>query len=279
MKAKQLNIFGELEDIEFGIPPAAKKTRKEKFEDYEAFVAKFDKNAPKTTDDCYTPQAIYDAVLEWLGERVDLKGRSIVRPFYPGGDYVNYEYSKNCVVVDNPPFSMIASICRFYLANNINYFLFAPGLTLFSLILKGNCDVVIKTAIKYHNGANVATGFKTNLFNDLSVLLAPSLDKKIAAASPQPKKTVKMPFNVISSALLRKAVGVEDIEIKPKDLVYINKLDAGVKIYGGGYFVSTRLAKRSWRADFDNDGRYELSAREKDIIKKLDKDEEESETS
>lgn len=271
MKAKQLNIFGELEDIEFGMPPAANKTRKEKLEDYEAFVAKFDKNAPKTTDDCYTPQAVYDAVLEWLGERVDLKGRSIVRPFYPGGDYVNYEYPENCVVVDNPPFSIVSSICRFYLANNIDYFLFAPGLTLFFPDLSGNCNVVIKTKIKYHNGATVCTGFKTNLFNDISILLASSLDKKITEAQESSlicKKRLKIPFNVISSALLQKVVGVEDIGIKHKDLVYTKKLDAGVPIFGNGYFISTRLAKRLWGKDFDNDGCYELSAREKDIIKK-----------
>lgn len=209
MKAKQLNIFGELEDIEFGMPPAANKTRKDKFEDYEAFVAKFDKDAPKTTDDCYTPQAVYDAVLEWLGERIDLKGRSIVRPFYPGGDYVNYEYPENCVVVDNPPFSIVTSICKFYLANNIDYFLFAPGLTLFSSNLKGNCDVVIKTSIKYHNGAIVLTGFKTNLFNDLSVLLATSLDKKIAEAQKLPppicKKAVRNAFQCNIIGVVKKS--------------------------------------------------------------------------
>lgn len=88
-----------------------------------------------------------------------------------------------------------------------------------------------------------------------------------------------MPFNVISSALLKKAIGGEDIGIKPKELVYIKKLDAGVAIFGNGYFVSTRLAKRLWGKDFDNDGCYELSAREKDIIKKLDEDEKEGETS
>ena len=182
MKPKQLNIFGELEDIELDAPPAAKRSQKEILEDYDAFIAKFDKDAPKTTDDCYTPQAVYDAVLEWLGERVNLKGRSIVRPFYPGGDYVNYEYPENCVVVDNPPFSIVSKICRFYQANEIDYFLFAPGLMLFSGGIKGNCDVIIKSPIKYHNGADIATGFKTNLFNNLSVMIASSLSDMIDEA-------------------------------------------------------------------------------------------------
>ena len=111
--------------------PKVKRSRKEVVEDYDAFVAKFKKDAPKTTDDCYTPQPVYEAVLSWLGERVNLDGRSIVCPFYPGGDYKNEEYPENCVVVDNPPFSILAEIVRFYVAAGIPFFLFAPSLTLF----------------------------------------------------------------------------------------------------------------------------------------------------
>ena len=36
-----------------------------KGETYEEFVAKFKKNAPKTTDDCYTPQPVYEVVKEY----------------------------------------------------------------------------------------------------------------------------------------------------------------------------------------------------------------------
>ena len=35
-------------------------TREEKFNDYEGFVEKF--KPKKTTDDCYTPPAVYEAV-------------------------------------------------------------------------------------------------------------------------------------------------------------------------------------------------------------------------
>lgn len=56
---------------------------------YEEFVEKF--KIKKTTDDCYTPPYIYDAVKSWAVNEYGLEGRPVVRPFYPGGDYENYE--------------------------------------------------------------------------------------------------------------------------------------------------------------------------------------------
>ena len=108
------------------------KTNKtlEKLNDYEAFVEKF--KPKKTTDDSYTPEYIYDTVLQWLRRNADLEGREIIRPFWPGGDYKAVDYPEGCVVVDNPPFSILAEIKRFYLERGIRFFLFAPHLTLFS---------------------------------------------------------------------------------------------------------------------------------------------------
>ena len=57
---------------------------------------------------------------------------TVVRPFYPGGDYESLVYPDNCVVIDNPPFSIVSQIVRFYLKRGIKFFLFAPYLTLFS---------------------------------------------------------------------------------------------------------------------------------------------------
>lgn len=55
-----------------------------RFNDFESFVAKF-KNA-KTTDDCYTPKPVYDAVLQYVVEKANLDDEAeIVRPFFPGG--------------------------------------------------------------------------------------------------------------------------------------------------------------------------------------------------
>lgn len=54
------------------------------FTDYEGFVEKFEPK--KTTDDCYTPEPVYQTVLEYVGTLVDLSGLVVRRPFYPGGD-------------------------------------------------------------------------------------------------------------------------------------------------------------------------------------------------
>lgn len=48
-------------------------------------------------------------------------GRPIVRPFYPGGDYINFDYPADCVVIDNPPFSILAQIVAFYAKRGIDY--------------------------------------------------------------------------------------------------------------------------------------------------------------
>lgn len=39
---------------------------KKRQDDYEAFVAKFERK--RTSDDCYTPPEVYDIVRSWLGE-------------------------------------------------------------------------------------------------------------------------------------------------------------------------------------------------------------------
>ena len=87
---------------------------------------------------------------------------TFLRPFYPGGDYENYNYEGG-IVVDNPPFSIITKIVNFYVAKGIRFFLFAPGLT--SIIqLSDICTTLIADAkITYENGAIVSTSFVTNL--------------------------------------------------------------------------------------------------------------------
>ena len=48
-------------------------------ETYEEFVEKF--KPKKTTDDCYTPQGIYEVIKDWVCEKYDVKEESIMRPF------------------------------------------------------------------------------------------------------------------------------------------------------------------------------------------------------
>lgn len=85
--------------------------------EYDAFVAKF--KPKKTTDDCYTPPLVYEAVKTWACKEYDIDPDGIVRPFYPGGDYEHYVYPSGCTVLDNPPFSILTKICEFYIQHNI----------------------------------------------------------------------------------------------------------------------------------------------------------------
>ena len=104
-------------------------------DEYKAFVDKF--KPKKTTDDCYTPENIYDAVCGWVEMEYGVSRDRFVRPFWPGGDYQRFEYPEGCIVVDNPPFSIITQIKNFYTSRGIDFFLFAPSLTLISGYKRG----------------------------------------------------------------------------------------------------------------------------------------------
>ena len=88
-------------------------------EEYREFVDKF--KPKKTTDDCYTPEPVYNTVRDWAITRYGLEGRQIIRPFYPGGDYAHASYPDGCVVIDNPPFSILAEIVDFYQSMHIPF--------------------------------------------------------------------------------------------------------------------------------------------------------------
>ena len=106
-----------------------------KSQSYEEFVDKF--KPKKTTDDCYTPPKVYQAVLDYVMETYQIpEDTQVIRPFFPGGDYENAEYPEGCIVVDNPPFSIFAKIVDFYLQNGIKFFLFAPSLTALAVVVK-----------------------------------------------------------------------------------------------------------------------------------------------
>lgn len=89
-------------------------------ESYEQFLEKF--KPKKTTDDCYTPDNVYEVVKSWAVKRYGITER-IMRPFYPGGDFEKEDYT-GAVVIDNPPFSIFAKIIDFYLENGVKFFPF-----------------------------------------------------------------------------------------------------------------------------------------------------------
>lgn len=156
------------------------------FHDYESYIAKF-QDKEKTTDDTYTPNDIYEAVLNYVRSIYPLENKEILRPFYPGSDYVNAEYPEDGVVIDNPPFSMFTKICKFYSERDIPFFLFGPGLTIFSC-LKYCSAVIVSPQIEFSNGAMVKCNFATNMLGDILVTTSHSLSEAIAACPSQTKK-------------------------------------------------------------------------------------------
>ena len=276
---KQLCLFKEqkADDILVSNAKAAK--------DYSLFVEKF--KPKKTTDDCYTPEKVYNAVLEWVkaNAKIDLSDCEIVRPFYPGGNYKAFNYPRNCCVIDNPPFSILSQILRFYVATNIKFFLFAQQLTLFStsksVFNKVTC-LPVGVNIIYENKANVNTAFISNLFDDIAVLTSVSLRQSIIDAqkteiTPLPK--YQFPKEIITSTMAGKYLkrGVE-ICISRKDAFPVSKLDAqkefGKTIFGSGLLLSEKAAAEKAAAEKaaaekDKVLIFELSEREKNIIKKL----------
>lgn len=255
---------------------------------YEEFVEKF--KPKKTTDDCYTPPVVYDAVAEWVASEYGVNRDNFVRPFYSGGDYENYDYGKTAIVVDNPPFSILSKIVDFYISKNIPFFLFAPNLTIFGCVRNRDCTaLVVDTDIIYDNGAIVKTSFLTNLEPyDLRIRTAPTLYQAIKKATETIRKETKKPLpkytypNYLVQSARINAYSKYGIEFKvPKsESFFVSQLDAqkGKKktIFGGGFLISERCAADRELADREVEKReqvehFELSDREKEIIKELSK--------
>ena len=223
-------------------------------EEYLAFVDKF--KTKKTTDDCYTPPEIYRVVAEWVASQYQVDQASFVRPFYPGGDYKRFSYPPPCTVVDNPPFSIISEIVRFYTLRGIRFFLFAPALTLFSRAAAECCTALpIGVTITYENGAEVPTSFLTNLESkDIQVRTAPDLyravDTKNKALLKDGKAELRKyiyPDHVLTAAIAQRwcKYGVQYV-LQRRDCMRISGLEAqkakGDSIFGGGFLLSTRAA-------------------------------------
>ena len=229
-------------------------SRQEDNDEYNEFLDKFE--IKKTTDDCYTPDKVYEAVRDWVAKEYSVKPERMVRPFYPGGDYQHEAYPKGCVVVDNPPFSILAEILQFYADHGVKFFLFAPSLTLFSSSSSSSsCALACGAEVIYENGAQVATSFLTNLENGgVRVRSAPDLRKAVQDASDEVRKDMhkelpkySYPDEVITSSMVARwsKYGI-DFRLLVKDSVNIGALDAqkaeGKAIYGKGYLLSERAA-------------------------------------
>ena len=254
-------------------------------EEYNEFLDKFE--AKKTTDDCYTPELVYEAVAEWVAGEYGVDRTRFVRPFYPGGDYQKFKYKPDAIVVDNPPFSILAEILAWYKEHKIDFFLFGPTLTLFSSSSSSSCAIPTGVAVTYENEAKVSTSFLTSLEDKgLRVRTAPDLYRVVDEANKEWTKDLKKelpkysyPDEVITSAMVARwsKYGV-DFSVSVAESELCSALDAqkpdGKAIFGKGYLLSERAAAEraaAERAAAERAAaiRWPLSEREKEIVRRL----------
>ena len=245
--------------------------------EYEEFVEKF--KSKKTTDDCYTPPEVYEVVLQYVREKCPIEGLKVIRPFYPGGDYENESYDEHCVVVDNPPFSIISQIIRFYNAKGVKYFLFAPHLTLF-VTNQDYTAIVASADIVYENGAKVKTSFVTNMMGDVKILGDAELRQRLQAITDTNKVNLPIyqyPDNVITVSKIASLVEKgENIVIMKKDVTFCRQLESQKPqkkgLFGSGFLASHSVAKELVAKELAKKKEviyWELSDAEYSIIKQL----------
>lgn len=228
----QLKLYNE--------PPEIVATSKGSYND---FVEKFARK--KTTDDCYTPEPVFNAVKNWFAQALwdtrseMLLNYNIVRPFYPNSDYLTYNYKSNDIVLDNPPFSIYSKIVRNYMRMGINFFLFAPALSLF--VPDSGANYVITGAnLIYENGARVRTSFVTNML-PYKILIARGLKLAIHNAQSTKSETYKpdMPAHYWSSAQLLKFANNENFIFKPINAAerFVKYDKRNKKIFGAAILI------------------------------------------
>ena len=261
--------------------------------EYKAFIEKF---KPKlTTDDCYTPPAVFDAVEKWVRKTYKIPDTvKTLRPFKPGGDYQREDYSGDVVVIDNPPFSILTEILRWYLDRNVRFFLFAQAVTNFNALQgdKRLTRVIAFADVTYENGAHVSTGFITNMEPGVAVRTSAELHDAVEAAND--KKTAELgkyqrPRNVKVASDFAKPnrAGCENV-FTFDQVRLVKNIDAmkakGKALYGAGCIVSDAVADKLDRDAAEAERRraarmgeqpgglcLELSEREKAIVDELNK--------
>ena len=250
---------------------------KEKFEDYEGFVEKF--NPKLTTDDCYTPPIVYEAVADWTAAEYGLDKANFVRPFYPGGNYEKFDYSDGKIVVDNPPFSILAQIVRFYVGRGVPFLLFAPTLSSIQRCADYCTALPVGVDVTYENGAEIKTSFVTNLDPyETRVRVVPSLYEVAKKANDENRrervrtlpKYVYPPEVVTVAAIYPFArLGIEFI-VPRAESVRISALDsqkpAKKTIFGCGWLVSAAVKAEREKAEREKAERWQLSERELAIV-------------
>jgi hypothetical protein len=215
---------------------------------------------------------------------------NFVRPFYPGGDYQKERYKPTYIVVDNPPFSILASIIDWYNERGIRYFLFGPQLTLLGTTAKRCACLAVGVTITYANGAQINTSFATNMEpSDVAFRACGSLYKVVNDANEKLIQTKKLPRyaypkHIVMSQVLHKISRFGfDFVGRRSQCEPIEELDAqrevGKALYGKGFIISDHLVNEREIIEKQiaekeeeqkaNATTWELSDREREIIERL----------
>ena len=252
--------------------------------EYADFLEKFEEK--HTSDDCFTPSNIYEVVADYVAEKFGVSRDNFVRPFYPGGDYEHFDYPSDCVVVDNPPFSIMSKICRFYHQNNIKFFLFANGLTVLELCSKYDISAVcVGVTFTYKNGAGINTSFMTNMFDVPCAMSEPQLYAALEKANEENLAKIKKrvprygyPAHIVTAARLNHlSLYGESLCINLENCKFIRKLDAQKEdkksIFGAGFLLSDTDARAQEQAQARANEKiiYKLSDAEREIVEELNK--------
>lgn len=190
-------------------------------------------------------------------------------------------------MVDNPPFSILSKIVKFYKEKKIKFFLFAPTNTLFGLMRSGDFAFTITpNTITYENGARVSTSFVSNLEQGC-ICSDASLSNAIKKANvPEShSKELETYFydkHCVNAARLRAAAKRTDFYIPSSDYIFTSRLDSQKElkrgIFGGGVLLSDKYADIiepfMAKKDMNFATIWELSERENRIVKEMNKDSE-----
>lgn len=223
--------------------------------EYQEFLAKFE--AKKTTDDCYTPEPVYEAVADWVANQYGVSRANFVRPFYPNGDYQREKYKKTDIVVDNPPFSILTQIIDWYNARGIRFFMFAPYLTVIGSCAHRCTALPVGCDITYENGANVKTAFVTNMEDPrIRAKSAPTLYRNVQKANDQYRKSIrknlpKYEYDKHIMTFLQfhqySRYGME-FELREEESAVVGQLEsqkqAKKAIFGKAYLISDNVLKQ-----------------------------------
>ena len=160
------------------------------------------------------------------------------------------------MVIDNPPFSIMTKVVKFYEERGIDYFLFAPHLTNLG-IRAAHSHICVGVSVTYENGAVVNTSFVASRgplirsAPDLYRILDEANAANIKAKKAPPRPVYTYPDNVMtsSSVALFSKYGIEYRE----DIgVFVRAMDAqreaGKGIFGAGYIVPEEAARKAQEA-------------------------------